>query len=178
MRPGLSGYLGAIAFTMALTLKFASVIAFIVKENTDKCKQQQLLSSMDIRAYWLSNFLYDYCMYIIVAAFAAAMCVIFNVQSLIQGEALTATLIIFGLFGMAGIPYTYLCSFLFKDYGIAQAVFYFFNFAIGAVLPTIVIIFRLIGGSSATTALTLCWFMRAFPTFAFGEALMNMASRK
>lgn len=68
---------------MALILKFSSIMAFIVKEKTDNCRHQQLVSGMNVRAYWFSNMVYDYVVYIIVAVFAAEMCELFNVKSLI-----------------------------------------------------------------------------------------------
>lgn len=121
---------------------------------------------------------YDFAMYIVVAVFAAVMCEIFNVKSLIEGDARVATWLVFGLFGVAGIPYTYVGSFVFRDYGIAQAMFYFFNFLVGAIFPVLIMIFRIIGGGSADMALNFCWFLRIFPPFCFGETLINLASKK
>lgn len=163
---------------MALSLKFASVIAFIVRERQSGCKQQQLLSGMDIRAYWLSNFVYDLLMYLLVAVPGFLACMVFNIESLTKDGALFFTGLNFLLFGLAGLPFTYLCGFLFVDYGMAQAVFYFINFAMGSILPTVVVILRVVGGNGASTALSACWLLRLLPVFSFGEVLMNLASRQ
>lgn len=137
---------------MALSLKLASVIAFIVRESADKCKQQQLLSGMNVHAYWLSNFMYDYAMYLFVAVPTIIACVAFNVESLVANGAIVYTILDFSLFGAAAIPFTYICSFLFKDYGFAQAAYCFFSLVVGAMFPTIIVILKIIGGSTVSIA--------------------------
>ena len=51
---------------------------------------------------------------------------------------------LFFLFGFANIPFTYMLSYLFKDYGNAQGMIYFFNFITGGLLPVIILILRLL----------------------------------
>jgi len=63
----IAGFLGGFIFSLALAFKFASIIAFIVKEREDRSKHQQIVSGMKLSAYWTANFVYDYVLYLIVA---------------------------------------------------------------------------------------------------------------
>lgn len=70
----ISGFFASLIFSLALAFKFASIISFIVKERTDRSKHQQIVSGMNIYAYWFGNFLYDYTFYLILAIFSVLMC--------------------------------------------------------------------------------------------------------
>ena len=121
----ISGFFGALIFSLALAFKFASIVAFIVKERVDKGKHQQIVCGMDIGSYWAGNFLYDYVLYAIVAGFSVGMCVALNIEALIEGDALAATALLFFLLGLSNIPFTYIFSNIFTSYGNAQGTIYF-----------------------------------------------------
>lgn len=131
---------------------------------------------MNIYSYWIGNFLFDFSLYFIVAAFAAAMCSAFDVSSLIDDGAIGATWAILILFGTANFPLTYLACFLFKDYSNAQAAVYFFNFVSGGIIPTLSLVLRMIGGTGGIVIRAICWVLRIVPAFAFGEGLINEGS--
>lgn len=78
----ISGFLGAMIFSVALSFKFSSIISFIVKERVDKSKHQQIVSGMNIGSYWVGNYLFDFFLYALVAGFAIAMCQILKVEIL------------------------------------------------------------------------------------------------
>lgn len=172
----ISGFLGSFIFSMALAFKFASIISFIVKEREDRCKHQQIVSGMSIYAYWFGNFIFDFTLYLIVAFFAAGMCMAFSITSLTDGDALAATWLLFFLYGFANIPFSYLASFLFTDYGNSQAAFYFWNFLMGGLLSVVILVLRMIGDTAGTVARALAWLFRIVPAFAFGEGLINEGS--
>jgi hypothetical protein len=131
---------------------------------------------MSIHAYWFGNFLFDMLLYMMVAAFAAGMCMAFNVDSLTQGDAIYSTWIVFVLYGLCNIPFTYIASFLFTDYGNSQAIFYFWNFVAGGILPTIIIVLRFLGDNTAFIGRIIAWPLRPIPAFSFGESLLNAGS--
>jgi len=45
-----------------------------VKEREDKIKFQQIVSGMNVYSYWIGNYVYDFVLYLLVAAFSAGMC--------------------------------------------------------------------------------------------------------
>lgn len=71
----ISGFFGALIFSIALSFKFASIVSFIVKERMDRSKHQQIVSGMNLGSYWIGNFLYDYLLYAVVAGLSIAICV-------------------------------------------------------------------------------------------------------
>ena len=79
-----------------------------------------------------------------------------------------ATCLLFGMFGFCNITLTYLIAFLFKDYGNAQGVVYFFNFVAGGIAPIIVLVLRWIDQYSNTTGRAIAWALRLIPAFSFG----------
>lgn len=96
--------------SLALAFKFTSTIAFIIKERTNKSKHQMTISGMNIKAYWLANFVFDFLLYMIVAIISIVAAITLDVKSLI-GEALPATWILFILYGLACTPFMYIAAF-------------------------------------------------------------------
>ena len=155
-------------FSIALSFKFASIVSFIVKEREDRSKHQQIVSGLNIASYWIGNYVYDFILYIIVAAFSVIMCQVLEIDSLTDGEAYTATCLLFFFYGLANIPFTYILGYLFKDYGNAQGAVYFFNFVSGGILTLVILILRWIGSDSNKVGRALAWPLRMIPSFAFG----------
>jgi ATP-binding cassette, subfamily A (ABC1), member 3 len=77
-----SGFFAALIFSMALGFKFASVISFIVKERNDKAKHQQIVSGMNISAYWIGNYVYDLLLYWVIAGISLGLIQALQVKSL------------------------------------------------------------------------------------------------
>ncbi len=126
-----------------------------------------MVSGMNIMAYWFGNFLYDYLLYLVLAVFSFLMCLALSVDAFI-GDAYEVTITTFMIYGLAYIPFTYIAAYLFKDYGNAQAGFYFFTFVIGGLLSIIVLVLRFLGGTASTVGLILSWIFRVIPSYCFG----------
>jgi len=153
---------------MALSFKFASIIAFIVKEREDRVKHQQLISGMKLASYWFANFIYDYLLYLIVAIAALIITKVLDIVSLTTGDAYASTWILFIFFGIAYIWFTYLFAFLFKDYGNAQAGYYFLTFVSGGMLPLLPLFLRTLSTDTNAVGRGIAWILRLYPAFAFG----------
>lgn len=123
---------------------------------------------MRISAYWLSNFLYDFLLYLVVAIVAVIICKGLDVTSFTAGNASAATCLLFLFYGLAYISLTYAFAFLFKDYGNAQAGYYFLTFVIGGMLPIISFLLRVLGPGSNPAGRGIAWVLRIHPAFAFG----------
>lgn len=81
-------------------------------------------------------------LYLVVAGFSVGICWVLEVKSLTDNGAFLATCLLFGFFGFSNIPLTYILSNIFKDYGNAQGIVYFFNFVVGGIAPIIVLVLR------------------------------------
>jgi ATP-binding cassette subfamily A (ABC1) protein 3 len=123
---------------------------------------------MKLSAYWIGNFIYDYLLYAFIAIFAVILIYILDVDAFKSGDAINASWILFMLYGLAYIPFTYICSYVFRDYGSAQASFYFFTFICGGMLPIVTLVLRFIDTDTNSIGRGLAWFLRIFPCYAFG----------
>jgi ATP-binding cassette subfamily A (ABC1) protein 3 len=168
MNNTISGIFGSLIFSIALAFKFASIISFIVKEREDKSKHQQIISGMNIYAYWIGNFIYDYVLYLILAGFSLLMCKLLEAKAFITGDAYGVVILAFILYGLAYIPLTYIFAYLFKDYGNAQAGFYFLTFVLGGLLSLVVFLLRFLGGNAGKIGLGISWVFRIIPSYSFG----------
>ena len=172
----ISGFFASFIFSIALAFKFASIMAFIVKERVDRSKHQQIVSGMSVAAYWTANFVYDYLLYFLIAAITIAISKAMDISSLVSGNAFAATWLLFIFYGLSYISFTYIVSFYYHDYGNAQAAYYFISFVAGGMLPLITFIFRIIGTATNTAGRVIAWILRLYPSFAFGEGLLNIGS--
>lgn len=109
-----SGFLGALLFSIGLSFIPASVIAYIVKEREINIKHQQLVCGVSVKAYWFSNWLMDVGKHIIPSIICCLLILAFDVTTLIEGENYGLMWLLFFLYGWAIIPFCYLMSFLFK----------------------------------------------------------------
>ena len=164
----ISGFFASFIFSIALAFKFASIIAFIVKERVDRSKHQQIVSGMSISAYWTANFVYDFILYFIVAALTIAISKGMGITALTEGNNFAATWLLFIFYGLSYISFTYIFAFYFKDYGNAQAAYYFITLVAGGMLPLLTFLLRILGSGSNAIGRGLAWVLRFYPSFAFG----------
>jgi len=123
---------------------------------------------MNITAYWVANFVYDYVLFIFVGFITIGIAKGLTISSLTDGDAFAATWMLFIFYGLSYIPLTYILAFLYKDYGNAQAAYYFITFVAGGLLPLLTILLRTLSESSNKVGRGIAWPLRLFPPFAFG----------
>ncbi|GMF27362.1 unnamed protein product [Phytophthora fragariaefolia] len=166
-----------VAFYLLMTM--SSVVAFYIssavreKEKGLKRLQYQHLESANASfMYWMSNFLFDYtvyfmaifCMLIILAVFSASL----------TDEMLTAVMISMVLFGLAVIPFMYLCSLIFSSHSSAQSIMsYVSMFQIMA--ASIVFALSMIPGLCVQVN-TITYFLQALPLYTFGITVLNIVT--
>jgi ATP-binding cassette, subfamily A (ABC1), member 3 len=171
-----SGFYAGFIIALALAFKFSSIMAFIVKERTDGSKHQQVISGMNIWAYWVGNLAYDYVLYLVVAVISIGIAKAMSVDKLTAGEAFAAFWMLALFYGLSYISFTYIVSFCFSDYGNAQSSYYFMTAIAGGLLPIVTLVFRILKASTSPYARGVAWFLRLHPAYAFGEGLINVGS--
>ncbi len=100
---------------------------------------------MSVTAYWTANFVYDYILFAIVACITIGIAKALSITSLTDGNSFAGTWMLFIFYGLSYIPLTYLLAFYFKDYGNAQASYYFITLVTGGLMPILTFILRFIG---------------------------------
>jgi ATP-binding cassette subfamily A (ABC1) protein 3 len=123
---------------------------------------------MSITAYWVANFVYDYILFIFVGFITIGIAKALSIASLTDGDAFAATWMLFIFYGLSYIPLTYIFAFYYKDYGNAQAAYYFITFVAGGLLPLLTYLLRFLGEGSNKVGRGIAWPLRLFPPFAFG----------
>ena len=104
-------------FSIGLSFIPASLITFIVKERNDNVKHQQIVSGVSLISYWLSNYVLDMLKHLVPAVFCFLMVLAYNINGFREDDAFSAIVLLFILYGWSIIPFCYLFSFIFKDYG-------------------------------------------------------------
>ncbi|CAM9259808.1 unnamed protein product [Ectocarpus sp. 4 AP-2014] len=122
---------------MAFSFVPAGWIMFIVREKDTKCKHQQIVSGVGLEAYWFSSFLWDFGSFLVPMTFAIVLFKGLGVDSLFDNGADAAFVLLFILFGLSMVPYTYLGSFMFSSHSKAQNLWLFHNFVLGILGPTV-----------------------------------------
>ncbi|CAK9108749.1 ABC transporter A family member 1 (ABC transporter ABCA.1) (AtABCA1) (ABC one homolog protein 1) (AtAOH1) [Durusdinium trenchii] len=162
----------AISIVIAFSFVPASVAIFVVKENEISAKHQQLISGASIGAYWVSNFAWDLCMYLVpwVASIVAVNA--FQISAF-EGENFVAVVLLFLLYGVSVIPFTYCLSFLFDSHSTAQNLVLLLNFITGLVLIIASFVMSVIESTMHVNRI-LKYVYRLFPGYCLGNGLLGL----
>jgi ATP-binding cassette subfamily A (ABC1) protein 3 len=168
---------------IAFTYYPASIVVFLVKEkqSNHNSKHQQLVSGVSLGAFWLSNFVWDFLLYLIPCAAAIILIKAFGIDSMTgssacnscSSETFPAVIVLFILFGLAICPFTYCLSYLFKEHASSQTYTIMINFIIGVVLMVVSFILDVIDSTQDVNAV-LVFFWRLSPLFNLGYGLLNL----
>ncbi|KAK8797122.1 hypothetical protein WA158_004332 [Blastocystis sp. Blastoise] len=166
----------AISQDLVIAVAFipAYMILFLVKEKEVGMKHQQIISGLNIPAFWCSTFLWDYITYLVVALLSVFLMWAFGMDTFIKGNKLGATLALFLLYGFCTAPFTYCLSFLFNSHTIALIVVLFIN-----ILCCIMEIASYIMLMLKDTCEQVKWWnyflFYLFPGFSFGIGFMRLS---
>jgi len=94
--------------TIAIALIPCVMIAFIIKEREDSLKHMQLISGMNLLAYWISNLIAD-----MIKVFIPMILIVLTY--FLFGINLPGVWVLFLIYPLAIVPFTYLTSFLFTS---------------------------------------------------------------
>lgn len=152
-------FLLAVAFSLMVT----TIMGQIVNERVSGIKHHQLISGLDLTAYWVANFFCDFMkmefvIIIVLIAFEAA-----NLQY-------NTAWVTFLLFPLAVIPMTYAFSFLFTAVSSAQTTTLAINFGSMIFMVTVVGILRYLK-KWEKPADALHHFLKVVPAYTFGSAV-------
>lgn len=163
------------SISLALGMAFipAAYVVFVVKERETNSKHLQLISGVDIRAYWLSNYVFDFASFLITGTLSIIIIQLFGAESY-RGDNLPVIILAMLLFGLAVIPFSYLWSFLFRSASTAQNVMIMIYIGSGVLLLVMSFVFYSIE-STAPYADTIRMFFRFFPNFCLGDTFFYLS---
>ena len=167
----------AILFTLAFAFIPSSLVVFFVKERQYKMKHEQMISGMKSWIYWLTNFIFDLpkCMIPVICCLFIVQA--FKVRGLSTDDSWDALWVLFILYIINIIPFTYITSFLFDEYGYAQTVSFTLHLMISTVLTLVIGLLRVMS-NTINFAKAIAYLFRLIPSFAFGYGTFNIANRR
>ncbi|KEG05213.1 ABC transporter, partial [Trypanosoma grayi] len=130
-------------------------------------------SGLRFTVYWASNFVFDFCSYLVTMFLVIAVLAIFKRKEYVAPENVGATIVAFLLYGLSGIAMAYSVSFIFSDHSKAQNVVMLTNFIAGFLLVLSVSVLSLFY-KTEHVANVLRWVFRIVPSYCVGEGISNM----
>ncbi|XP_040215378.1 phospholipid-transporting ATPase ABCA1 isoform X4 [Rana temporaria] len=169
----------SICVIFAMSFVPASFVVFLIQERVSKAKHMQCISGVKPVIYWLANFVWDMCNYIVPATLVVIIFVCFQQDSYVSSSNLPVLALLLLLYGWSITPLMYPASFLFKIPSTAYVVLTSVNLFIG------------INGSVATFVLELFTnnklnnindilksVLLVFPHFCLGRGLIDMVKNQ
>ncbi|XP_056298859.1 phospholipid-transporting ATPase ABCA1-like [Pseudoliparis swirei] len=169
----------SICVIFAMSFIPASFVLFLIQERVNKAKHLQFVSGVNPTIYWLANFAWDMCNYIIPCLIVIVIFLCFQQEAYVSLANLPALVLLLILYGWAITPMMYPASFFFSVPSTAYVVLTCINLFIG------------INGSIATFVLELFDddkvsrindivknVLLIFPHFCLGRGLIDMAKNQ
>lgn len=169
----LKGLFTSIIISLGMAFIPSSYVAFTVKERASKAKHLQFISGVGMVAYWLSNLVFDFVVFLLPAVSAIVIILGFK-QEAFTGANLPVIIVNMLLYGLAVIPFSYLFSFLFTSHTTAQGVMILVYIASGVVLLITSFVFYSIE-ETKDYADTIRMFFRLFPNFCLGDTIFYLS---
>jgi hypothetical protein len=99
-------------------------IVFTVQEKSCKSKHLQLVSGVDVRSYWISNYAFDASVFLLLTLLVMAVFMFYGSDSaeVFVGdlESFFCTMALTFGYGLSILPFAYLCSRRFNNHSSAQ----------------------------------------------------------
>jgi ATP-binding cassette subfamily A (ABC1) protein 3 len=154
--------------SIAFALIPANFITIIIREKEANTKHLQIVSGISLLAYWLSNFIFELIKYFTTGAICLGMMAAY-------GQIVKEMWIVYFMYGISMIPFTYCFSFIFKLEASAQNFIILKNFLFGALGGSIIFILR-INDSTLTYAKGIASILRIIPAFALSYGFIESLS--
>jgi len=128
-----------VLFQMAIAYSqlIMAVVVYLVKERMNGLKHLQIISGMQLKAYWAANFVFDLLKWSFLIATTIILWFAFEMGYVSAWAVLL-------MFPFAVIPFTYVSSFIFTDTSTAQTLTLVLHVAIMAIGTSVLFTFRVI----------------------------------
>ncbi|XP_071885193.1 phospholipid-transporting ATPase ABCA7 isoform X1 [Anas platyrhynchos] len=169
----------SICVIFAMSFVPASFVLFLIEERVSKAKHLQFVSGMKPLTYWLGNFAWDMCNYLVPALLVVLIFLCFQQKAYVSPANLPSLVLLLLLYGWSITPLMYPASFLFSIPSTAYVALTCINLFIG------------INGSVATFVLELFVDQKlndinrvlkkvflVFPHFCLGRGLIDMVKNQ
>jgi hypothetical protein len=147
----------------------AAVVGYIVMERQKGLKHMQIVSGMNLFAYWSANFTFDLIKSVLPCALIIASLYIFDMGY----EDCWVTILMFP-FGV--VPFSYMVSTCFSEESTASTTVLFVNLVAGAIGGMASFILRIIPDTYQIGDSTAAW-LRVIPVYAISNSIIYDGSK-
>ncbi|KAF3687446.1 ATP-binding cassette sub-family A member 1 ATP-binding cassette transporter 1 [Channa argus] len=169
----------SICVIFAMSFVPASFVVFLIQERVNKAKHLQFISGVQPFLYWLANFVWDMCNYIVPATLVIIIFVCFQQDAYVSSTNLPVLALLLLLYGWSITPLMYPASFFFKIPSTAYVVLTSVNILIGINGSVSTFVLELFGSNEigGINDILKNVFL-IFPHFCLGRGLIDMVKNQ
>ncbi|KAM9717085.1 phospholipid-transporting ATPase ABCA1 isoform 2-T3 [Menidia menidia] len=169
----------SICVIFAMSFIPASFVLFLIQERVSKAKHLQFVSGVNPAVYWLTNFVWDMCNYIIPCLIVIAIFLCFQQKAYVSPPNLPALILLLVFYGWAITPMMYPASFIFSVPSTAYVVLTCINLFIGVNGSVATFIMELFDDDNVSRINDIVkQVLLVFPHFCLGRGLIDMAKNQ
>uniref|UniRef100_A0A673JL01 P-type phospholipid transporter n=1 Tax=Sinocyclocheilus rhinocerous TaxID=307959 RepID=A0A673JL01_9TELE len=169
----------SICVIFAMSFVPASFVVFLIQERVNKAKHMQFISGVQPFLYWLANFLWDMCNYVVPATLVIVIFVCFQQKAYVSATNLPVLALLLLLYGWSITPLMYPASFLFKIPSTAYVVLTSVNILIGINGSVSTFVMELFGNNEIGGINDILKnVLLIFPHFCLGRGLIDMVKNQ
>ncbi|XP_051513569.1 phospholipid-transporting ATPase ABCA1-like [Myxocyprinus asiaticus] len=169
----------SICVIFAMSFVPASFVVFLIQERVNKAKHMQFISGVQPFLYWLANFLWDMCNYVVPATLVILIFVCFQQKAYVSSTNLPVLALLLLLYGWSITPLMYPASFLFKIPSTAYVVLTSVNILIGINGSVSTFVMELFGNNEIGGINDILKnVLLIFPHFCLGRGLIDMVKNQ
>ncbi|XP_028834348.1 phospholipid-transporting ATPase ABCA1a isoform X2 [Denticeps clupeoides] len=169
----------SICVIFAMSFVPASFVVFLIQERVSKAKHMQFISGVQPFLYWLANFVWDMCNYVVPATLVIIIFVCFQQEAYVSSTNLPVLALLLLLYGWSITPLMYPASFFFKIPSTAYVVLTSVNILIGINGSVSTFVLELFGSNEigGINDILKNVFL-IFPHFCLGRGLIDMVKNQ
>uniref|UniRef100_A0A4W6D283 P-type phospholipid transporter n=1 Tax=Lates calcarifer TaxID=8187 RepID=A0A4W6D283_LATCA len=172
----------SICVIFAMSFVPASFVVFLIQERVNKAKHMQFISGVQPFLYWLANFVWDMCNYIVPATLVIIIFVCFQQDAYVSSTNLPVLALLLLLYGWSITPLMYPASFFFKIPSTAYVVLTSVNILIGINGSVSTFVLELFGSNVSNEIGGINDILKnvflIFPHFCLGRGLIDMVKNQ
>ncbi|KAK9518564.1 hypothetical protein VZT92_023867 [Zoarces viviparus] len=169
----------SICVIFAMSFVPASFVVFLIQERVSKAKHMQFISGVQPLLYWVANFTWDMCNYVVPATLVVIIFICFQQQAYVSSTNLPVLALLLLLYGWSITPLMYPASFFFQIPSTAYVVLTSINILIGINGSISTFVMELFGNNEIGGINDILKnVLLIFPHFCLGRGLIDMVKNQ
>ncbi|XP_055016079.1 phospholipid-transporting ATPase ABCA1-like isoform X2 [Boleophthalmus pectinirostris] len=169
----------SICVIFAMSFVPASFVVFLIQERVSKAKHMQFISGVHPLLYWVANFIWDMCNYVVPATLVILIFVCFQQKAYVSSTNLPVLALLLLLYGWSITPLMYPASFFFTIPSTAYVVLTSANILIGINGSISTFVMELFGNNEIGGINDILKnVLLIFPHFCLGRGLIDMVKNQ